>query len=200
MTDWKDWKTNGRTFMDLIHPSAGISVDAYAHSGMYDALKLRKILTGKCLEYGCGNGRILRHLQDLDIYGVDLVTEFVEDGISKGIKNLYTLETLNELFDTIYSITVFIHLNDEQTEKALIWIRNHIRENGIAYLQIPLYEKDTPHNGNFMNVRTFTKDKLETLLSKCKLKLVDYKVSKGQFCYENIGEYHYYTHKIIPVV
>ena len=199
MTDWKDWKTNGRTFMDLIHPSGGISVDAYAHSGMFEALKLRKILSGKCLEYGCGNGRILRHLQDLDIYGVDLVKEFVDDGINKGIKNLYTLETLNELFDTIYSITVFIHLNDEQTEKALTWIRSHIKENGSAFLQIPLYEKDTPHNGNFMNVRTFTKYKLEILLSKCKLKLVDYKESKGKFCYENIGEYHYYTHKIIPI-
>lgn len=200
MTDWKDWKSNGRTFEDLIHPTGGISDQAYEISGLHESQILRMFLSGKCLEYGCGNGRILRHLQDLDIYGVDLVKEFVEHGTSKGIKNLYTLDNLNEVFDTIYSVTVFIHLNDEQTESALLWIRNHILENGSAYLQIPLYQIDTPHNGNFMNVRTWTKDKLELLLSKCKLKLVDYKLSKGKFCYENIGENHYYTHKIIPVV
>lgn len=196
MSDWSEWMTNGRTFKDLIHPAGGISEEAYTESSVSESMELRKVLNGKSLEYGCGNGRILRHLQDLDIYGVDLVQEFIDDGKKLGLKNLYTLAELDEKFDTIYSKIVFIHLNDTQTFEALKWIKAHLNDNGTAYLQIPIYDKATPHNGNFMNVRTWDLDSLVGMLFKCGLELQDYKISDGVFDYENIGEYHYYCHKI----
>lgn len=197
MSDWTEWKTNGRSFKDLIHPAGGISELAYEDSGKQEAKELRECLKGKCLEYGCGNGRLLRHLQDLDIYGVDLVKEFIEDGKNMGLKNLYTLAELNEKFDTIYSKIVFIHLNDTQTKTALMWIKEHLKDDGVAYIQIPIYEKQTNHNGNFMNVRTWELNVLQTLLKSCGLKFEDYRISAGEFDYNNIGEYHYYNNKIV---
>ena len=44
MTDWKDWKTNGRTFEDLIHPAGGISEEAYENSGLQESQRLKKNL------------------------------------------------------------------------------------------------------------------------------------------------------------
>jgi SAM-dependent methyltransferase len=194
MTTWQDYKTNGRDFKDLIHPS-GVDNDKYYLSGLESANKIKKDCflnkNHKILEYGCGNGRILKHLQDYNIYGVDLVKDFLNDGREQRIKNLYHLnDNLNILFDVIFSYTVFIHLNNEDTISALKYIYNHLNKNGKAYLQIPLYEVGTNHDGNFICVRTWETDKLFPILENMGFKILNYKINKGKFDYNNIGQHH----------
>ena len=193
-TTWKDYKNNDRTFEDLIHPS-GVNEEDYFKSGLESAKKIKKdcflehSLT--ILEYGCGNARILKHLQDYNIYGVDLVQDFLDDGIKNGIKNLYNIETpLNEKFDIIFSYTVFIHLNNEDTINALKYIYDHLSDYGRAYLQIPLYDLGTNHDGNFICVRTWTIGDLMPILHKLGFIVESFKVSNDKFDYNKIGEHH----------
>lgn len=196
-SNWKDWATNGRTSSDLIHPSGGQDDIAYQLSGMKDAAMLSGYVNGRTLEYGCGNGRILRHLRDYGVWGVDLVADFIKDAKRDAIHNVFTLEDFPDMkFDTIYSLTVFIHLSDKQTEDALIWIRDHLREDGVAWLQIPIYDKQTDWNGNFMNVRTWTVSNLESLFDKVGLELKEFQKSPDVFRYEAIGEHHESLHLV----
>lgn len=198
MTNWKDYKINGRDFKDLIHPS-GTNDEKYFISGENDATIIKNRInfknTDKILEYGCGNGRILKHLQDYNIYGVDLVKDFIDDGKKQNIKNLFTLEELKDNdFKYIFAYTVFIHLNDEDTEKALKYIYDKLNKDGLAFLQIPIYEIQTNHDNNFICVRSWTLTNLNNLLKKIGFQLIDYKKNKNKFDYLNIGEYHDYLH------
>lgn len=194
-TTWKDYRINGRSFEDLIHPAGGINKDEYNKSGIasaeYVKNKCNFTKDSKILEYGCGNGRILKHLQDYNIWGVDLVQDFINDGILNGIKNLYNIETeLNEKFDIIFSYTVFIHLNDNDTINALKYIYNHLKDDGKAYLQMPLYDEMTEHDGNFICVRTWNTKKLIPILHDLGFIVKSFKVNEGKFDYNNIGKYH----------
>lgn len=193
-TTWKDYKTNGRDFKDLIHPS-GVNEEHYFKSG----LECSKYVINKCnlqkndkiLEYGCGNGRILKHLHNYNIWGVDLVQDFLDDGIKNGVKNLYNIKfDLNQKFNKIFSYTVFIHLNDEDTIKALKYIYDHLDDNGSAFLQIPLYDTMTPHDGNFICVRTWNTKELFPILHNIGFIIKSFKVSKDIFKYERIGKHH----------
>ena len=97
---------------------------------------------------------------------------------------------MNQKFNKIFSYTVFIHLNDEDTINALKYIYNHLDDNGSAYLQIPLYDKMTNHDGNFICVRTWETKKLFPILQKLGFVIKSFKVSKGVFRYDKIGEHH----------
>jgi len=199
MSTWNDWHTNGRTFKDLIHPS-GVDEQEYNQSGeasakhILERCKFNK--KHKVLEYGCGNGRILRHLQDYNVYGCDLVDLFVKDGTQLGVKKLYKLDKLkrNNFFDIVFSYTVFIHLNDEDTEKALKYIYQKLKSGGLAYLQIPIYDEQTDHDGHFISVRSWKKEKLFSLVEKIGFKIIDYKKNPGLFSFDKIGENHEYLH------
>jgi len=194
MTNWKDYKINGRNFKDLIHPS-GIDKDKYNQSGKRDAEIIKNACNfggnKKILEYGCGNGRILKHLSNYNIYGVDLVDDFLNDAKNNGIKNLYNInDSFDEKFDIIYSYTVFIHLSDNDTINALKYIYDKLKNNGKAYLQIPLYEKQTNHKGNFIDVRSWETNNLFPILQNMGFNIENYNVSNGEFNYYNIGKYH----------
>jgi SAM-dependent methyltransferase len=193
-SNWKDYKINGRDFKDLIHPS-GTDDKKYFNSGLLDANKIKQHCNFKnnsnILEYGCGNGRILKHLQNYNIHGVDLVQDFLDDGIKNGIKNLYNIkDELSKSFDIIYCYTVFIHLSNEDTIKALKYIHDKLKINGKAYLQIPLYEKQTNHDGNFICVRSWETKNIFPILKNIGFKILDFKVSPNKFNYSNIGKHH----------
>jgi SAM-dependent methyltransferase len=193
-TNWKDYKINGRDFKDLIHPS-GTDEKKYFNSGLLDANKIKEECNfgdnSKILEYGCGNGRILTHLQNYNIYGVDLVQDFLDDANKNGIKNLYNIkDELLKSFEIIFCYTVFIHLSDEDTINALKYIYDKLKIKGRAYLQIPLYEKQTNHDGNFICVRTWETKNIFSILENIGFKILDFKVNTGKFNYYNIGKNH----------
>lgn len=108
-----------------------------------------------CLEYGCGLGRVTRHLApgfDRTI-GVDISASHLKlahelaraDGVH-GIEwmHLETLDSLKMLpeVDFIYSVIVLQHNPPPVIERILSTFAKILKPGGIAYFQVPTYRVD----------------------------------------------------------
>lgn len=99
----------------------------------------------RILDWGCGPGRIVRHLPEIlstsEVYGSDYKKEYI-DWCSSNLKNITFIT--NELappinfqdyfFDVIYGISIFTHLSEEM---HFAWAKELIRilkPGGILYL------------------------------------------------------------------
>jgi SAM-dependent methyltransferase len=105
-----------------------------------------------CLEYGCGLGRVTRHLAPhFDrITGVDIsaahlskARALAEDKGIEGIDwmHLQSLDHLSELpeVDVIYSMIVLQHNPPPVIERIIKTFARILRPGGIAYFQVPTY-------------------------------------------------------------
>ena len=179
-TDKADW---------YIHPSGG-SID-YETSGIQSAKEVQSHLKkgAKVLEYGCGNGRILRHIEARKV-GVDIVPEFVEQAKQIGLNAELISEFKFEAeFDLVYSITVFIHMTKEQCKEALRNIHNALKVGGVALLQIPVYEHDKEPN-SFIDVGVWKEEQLREAAKEIGFEVVELHTNKGAFSYDYIGSNH----------
>jgi SAM-dependent methyltransferase len=164
--NWNEWYQAEKTLLNknivdyVIHPSGKDGADEWEMTGKRDSL----YVIGQCnlkkeesvLEYGCGNGRILRHLKDYDSYGVDIVPQFVEEARGAGCRS-YLLENFVRKVNNVYSLTVFIHLRKSQAETALKYIYEHLEEGGTAYIQALIYQKDKDAK-NFSDMTSYKKE------------------------------------------
>jgi SAM-dependent methyltransferase len=111
--------------------------------------------SGTCLEYGCGLGRVTRHLASLfgRTIGVDissahleLARELAERAVIHGIEwlHLESIEGLSTLpkVDFIYSMIVLQHNPPPVIEKVLQAFASSLKPDGIAYFQVPTYRVD----------------------------------------------------------
>jgi SAM-dependent methyltransferase len=110
---------------------------------------------GTCIEYGCGLGRVTRHLAPLfaRTVGVDissahlkLARELADAAGIGGIEWLHLdaidrLSTLPEA-DFIYSMIVLQHNPPPVIEKVLVAFARLLKPGGIAYFQVPTYRVD----------------------------------------------------------
>ena len=188
MNSWKDEKNNDWH----IHPS-GDSERNYFMSGLESAYQIVKILdypyNKKVFEYGCGNGRIMKHLQALDIYGCDINPKYINQAKQQNLKCdlLENFEKFN--FDICYSYTVFIHLNYESSKVALKYIYDRLKKGGIAYLQIPIYA--TNRSGNsYIDINTMELMTFRNLVEEVGFRVIEYHTNHGAFSYNNIGVNH----------
>tara|TARA_R100000231_G_C5301607_1_gene157699 strand:- start:386 stop:1006 length:621 start_codon:yes stop_codon:yes gene_type:complete len=148
---------------ELIHPS-GFDEIQYFNSGKKDAFdiieKCNLNKEQKILEFGCGDGRILRHLNNLlNVQGVDIVQKFIEESHNFNLKTCLLDELKENDFNIIYSLTVFIHLNKDDSKKALQYIYDHLKKGGLAYLQILVYGFDKDGT-EFINLNFWKKETL----------------------------------------
>jgi len=191
MNSIKSWKDTENTSIH-IHPS-GDSERNYFITGLESAYYISKILdypyNKKVLEYGCGNGRIMKHLQALDIHGCDINPKYISKAKEQNLK-CDLLENFNENdFDICYSLTVFIHLNLEDSKTALKYIHKKLKKGGLAYLQIPIY--DTNRRGNsYIDINTMSYDTFKTTVEEIGFKIIEYHTSPGSFSFNNIGINH----------
>jgi len=187
------WKEIGKTekAKEYIHPS-GNNEGEYLVSGIKSAQIIQSYIPKpfKVLEYGCGDGRILRHIKDCQTVGLDIVPEFVSACVSYG---LYSKEIKNYTFkedcDIVYSITVFIHLSKKDGYEALNNIWKALKPEGIALLQIPIYDTSKEPN-SFIDVGTWTEKELRDACFNTGFELLEVNSNKGSFSYENIGKNH----------
>jgi|LakMenEpi03Aug12_release.lakeMendotaPanAssembly.Ray.scaffolds.fasta_scaffold1111189_1 SAM-dependent methyltransferase len=186
------WKEIAKTTKakEYIHPS-GNDILNYNKSGQSSAKNIQKYIPlTKVMEYGCGDGRILRHIKDCEIIGVDIVPEFVLECKKNG---LLAEEIKNYKFkedcDIVYSITVFIHLSKKDGYEALENIWKALKTDGIALLQIPIYETSKEPN-SFIDVGTWTENELKEVCDNIGFDLIEAHCNKGSFSYENIGKNH----------
>lgn len=133
-------------------------------SGAAEADRLQKALAriglrldgkGRCLEYGCGLGRVTRHLAPhfahtvgVDISSAHLVLarQLAEADHVQGIewRQLESLDHLSTLpeADFIYSVIVLQHNPPPVIDRVLTTFAQLLKPGGIAYFQVPTYRFD----------------------------------------------------------
>jgi SAM-dependent methyltransferase len=110
---------------------------------------------GTCIEYGCGLGRVTRHLAphfartigvDISAAHLELARELAEAAGVRGIEWLH-LDTIDRLSalpqaDFIYSVIVLQHNPPPVIEKILLAFARLLKPGGIAFFQVPTYRVD----------------------------------------------------------
>lgn len=132
-----------------IHPTRGISEDAYRASGATQAeLLTEDIPTGsRVLDFGCGDGRVTLPLKQLgyQVTGVDAsermlaalaerdpdIPTFQSDGSDLG-KHLGRRK-----FDAVYCLAVLIHHDYETGEALVVSLRSVVKKGGLLLLDWP---------------------------------------------------------------
>jgi SAM-dependent methyltransferase len=187
------WKNIAKTNQArvYIHPS-GDNEAAWIHSGKESASLIQKYIPKpfKVMEYGCGTGRILQHLKECKVVGVDIAPEFVDECIRIGldVKEVKHYQYKGDC-DLIYAITVFIHLSKKDGIEALENIWKGLKPDGTALLQIPVYETSKEPN-SWIDVGVWTEKELRDVCERVGFDIVELHTNKGEFSYENIGQNH----------
>lgn len=110
---------------------------------------------GTCIEYGCGLGRVTRHLAphfartigvDISAAHLNLARELAANEGIGGIEWLHldTIDRLSSLpaADFIYSMIVLQHNPPPVIERILLAFARLLKPGGIAYFQVPTYRVD----------------------------------------------------------
>ncbi len=194
---WNEWFQAEKKYFSeadknwVIHGS-GRDPEEWEKSGQENAEYTLGLMEAKdnetILEYGCGNGRILKHIHPNKCYGVDIVPDFVKECTDSGL-NAYLLEDFHEKVDKVYSLTVFIHLKHHQAEEALNYIHKHLKEGGKAYLQVLIYQKDKDSK-NFSDMTCYKKQTFEKMAERCGFKVLKLWENEGDIDAGDIGEHH----------
>lgn len=165
----------------LIHPS-GFDEAEYFNTGKRDAAQVIKDCNlksnEKVLEYGCGDGRIMRHLDSYNLHGVDIVQKFIDESHKFKLNTCLLQDLKHNDFDKVYSLTVFIHLNKDTSRKALQYIYDHLKDGGLAYLQILVYGFD--HDASqYINLNYWKKETLINMAEEVGFKVKHIEEMKG---------------------
>lgn len=152
-----------------------------------------KIEPKSCLDVGCGNGLLIKHLEIFHFAKV--VGLEYDPALSKMEEVVYSKEEVQGSFDLITAIHVLEHMVDPV--KEIEWMVSKLNEGGTILLEVPL-EVDV----NLPHVCNFTKVSLELLLNNLNLtyiyldnssschiligdRYVDYKTTKVYYSYES---------------
>jgi SAM-dependent methyltransferase len=188
MSDVQSWIDAGKSNRanGYIHPSGDVSQDAYEASGRDDALVISQKIgdADSVLEFGCGNGRILRNLHHPNVYGVDISPELIA-----GLDNACLVSEFTGAVDAIYSVSVFIHLKRNEAAEALRWIHEHLNPGGKAYLQIPVYEIGREPD-SWLDVGVWSPIEFAICATQNKFSVIEMWGNAGAFDYESIGPHH----------
>jgi SAM-dependent methyltransferase len=183
-----------------VHPS-GNNHDEWIRSGkeaandLFNNIWFQQLAPKSVLEFGCGPGRILRHL-GLDshdrhierVVGVDVAVNYISEVKALGLEGHLSNE-FNDLVDLIFSLTVFIHLDKVEGRKALEWCYAHLSPGGIALLQIPIY-LDCRDPETWTHIGTWTEDLLVKTANEVGFQVLELFVNERKFSYDNCGPYH----------
>ncbi len=139
----------------------------------YIELKNKKIL-----DWGCGPGRVIRHLPEVignncEFFGTDYNKKSI-DWCSKNLKNIsFNLNALDaklvysdNFFDVIYGISIFTHLSEQLHYEWYNELYRILKPNGIMFLttqgdnfKVKLTESElTKYNANELIVRGNVKE------------------------------------------
>jgi len=196
--NWKAWYDSEGDVLQkevvdyVIHPAGLEGRLEWFNTGLRDAQYAIKQLNLQkhehVLEYGCGNGRILRHLDGYHSYGVDIVPAFVKEACEKGC-DAYLLDDFDKKVDKVYSITVFIHLRHEQARTALKYLHEHLEDGGTAHLQALIYQKDKDAR-NFSDLTCYKKQTWIKLAEECGFEVVETFENDGDLDKQEYGPNH----------
>ena len=139
----------------FLYETYQLDYDLYYNDGLVtageivDSIKKYRTEIGSgfaILDWGCGPGRITRHLPNLLpsgslVFGTDYNQEYIQwcekniPGINWSINNIYPpLDFESDFFDAIIGLSVFTHLAEESHAKWIEELYRITRAAGIIYL------------------------------------------------------------------
>lgn len=167
-----------------IHPTRGISEDAYRASGQAQAELLAADIPAavKVMDFGCGDGRVAIPLRDMgyDVTCVDAsprmlaalaerdpdLTTFQSDGSDFG-KHLGRRK-----FDAVYCLAVLIHHDYATGEQLVENLRAVVKKGGLLALDWPT--SDEPSDGHgWLGVTTWPEEKRDEIAARLKMERFD---------------------------
>lgn len=199
--NWNEWYQNekkniSKEFADfVIHPAGLEGNNEWEKTGLenciytIDEINLKNNQT--VLEYGCGNGRILKHFNKLhnsNAYGVDIVPEFIKEAKQLNC-DAYLLEDFKIKVDKVFSLTVFIHLRQLQARTALLYIYEHLNDGGEAHIQALIYNKNKDAK-NFSDMTCYTEQTFRDLAEECGFEVIELFTNDGDIDKEQYGANH----------
>ena len=169
---------------EAIHPTRGISEDAYQASGQAQAeLLAADIPAGaKVLDFGCGDGRVAIPLAAMgyEVTGVDAspnmlaalaerdpdLPVFQSDGSDFG-KHLGRRK-----MDAVYCLAVLIHHDYETGEQLIASLRAVVKKGGLLALDWPT--SDEPSDGHgWLGVTTWSPERQAEIVQRLRMERVD---------------------------
>lgn len=188
---------------EAIHPSGG-DPGAYERSGKLAALEVLRVLASmpldelgysRILDYGCGDGRVLRHFADVDelgglTYGYD-TSETMRALARRNCPKAIIVDSLSLVHvDVAYSHAVFIHHTYDDGARMLAELAAVVRPGGCLAVQIPLY--DVPREPEtWTAVGVWTAEQLAVAARDAGCTVEFLYRNPGAFSYASPGDNHY---------
>lgn len=163
-----------------IHPTRGLSEEAYRESGQVQAELLATVLPSGCrvVDFGCGDGRVTIPLAALgyEVIGTDSSPNMLDRlaAANPTIPVLLTngtdlAERLACKVDSVISLAVLIHHSYESGERIIQGLRAAVRVNGLLILDWPV--SDEPREGDsWISVTTWTREQQDEICRRVGLK------------------------------
>ena len=167
-----------------IHPTRGISEDAYQASGEAQAELLATVLPKGCrvVDFGCGDGRVAIPLKALgyQVTGAD-GSEAMLARLNKAEPDMPTVATdgldladeLGKKADAVISLAVLIHHDYESCERIIAGLRAAVRANGLLVLDWPTSDEPTEAN-DWIGVTTWDREAQDAACKRIGLKRLDH--------------------------
>lgn len=166
-----------------IHPTRGVSEDAYRASGEAQAELLATVLPKGCrvVDFGCGDGRVAIPLRALgyEVTGAD-GSEAMLDRLGKAEPDMPTVQTdgtdladnLGKKTDAVVSLAVLIHHDYAACEQIIAGLRAAVRANGLLVLDWPVSEEPS-ESGDWIGVTTWDREAQDAVCKRVGLKRLD---------------------------
>ena len=138
-------------------------------------INLRKLITGSCLEIGCGIGRNLGYLNNSENIGIDTNEEAVEYSKSLGYQT-YTSESFRESaissrkFDYLLFSHVLEHMDFDSAKQLVMSYLNNLNYGGKVVIICPQkrgFKSDPTH------VEFFDFEALSRVANECGLRVAN---------------------------
>lgn len=141
--NWEEWDkiAESQHRKSIIHPS-GVSPELYLSSGeeMANIIMQHYKKEMVVLEYGCGDGRVLRFIRGKKI-GVDTSAKMLSyiDFDAEVCLSSHLAEFQSMKVDLIYTVTCFIHMKLADSFVAFQNLCTHMKPGGIFLFDQPVY-------------------------------------------------------------
>ena len=170
-----------------IHPHSTEEEFWKSGKSYYDSHLAEYIGLSDCvLDFGCGVGRIAKHVACSKVYLYDINEVYLKQAL-KECPDAEVVDPFasDKYFDVIYAVSVFIHMDwhtAEQTFKALA------QQCDVLLLQLPIYDS-TQEGRDWIDVTTFSERQVRKWAMDVGFLATLYP-SPGKFSYDKVGQCH----------